>query len=144
MKKSKTEIVREEMREYLKTQIGSKIRQVDLTNYLLQNSCVATEGIIRGIYNRMLGIGGSYKLIPNVHIVTEDKKSYLYYQESEFIDDSIIGKLKGKNLEFEGILKESGLWNISILDLPFEERQPYIEYMEKFGILRDMFVKKEN
>lgn|GEM_PF-4786904 len=140
--KSRTEIVRGEIREYLKAQKGKKIRQVDLTNYILENSSVATEGIVRGIYNKMLGIGGSYKLIPNVKIVSEDSKSFLYYEESDFNDDSIIGRLKQKNIEFEESLKRAGLWNVSILDLPFEERQPYLEYMDKFGNLRDMFVKK--
>lgn len=144
LNKSKTEIVREEMREYLKTLEGKKIRQVDLTKYMLANSSVASEGIVRGIYNRMLGIGGSYKLIPNVKIVSEDGKSFLYYEESEFNDASIISKLKQKNIEFETSLKQAGLWNVSILDLPFEERQPYFEYMENFEKLRNMFVKKGN
>lgn len=144
MAKSKTEIVREEIRAYLKTLGGAKVRQVELTNYLLINSTIATEGIIRGIYNRMQGIGGSYKLIPNVKIVKEEGASYLYYEEGEFEDNSVIGRLRQKNSEFEEMLKRDNLWNISILDLPFEERQPYLEYMEKFGILRDAFTKKGN
>jgi hypothetical protein len=41
--------------------------------------------------------------------------------------------------EFEESLKETDLWNVAILELPFKERKPYLEFMEKFEELRNMF-----
>lgn len=144
---TKTDIVREEIAKFLKMQgVGVKVRQNELTKYLKDNIAFeVTDGIVRGIYNKMAGIGGIYKPIQNVKIAKEDNKVFYYYEPTNFSEDSVVmGKLKQITIEFENNLKNSGLWNVAILDLPFEERKPYLEYMKQFEELRNMVLTAED
>ncbi|HFJ9454141.1 TPA: hypothetical protein ACGW67_005464 [Bacillus tropicus] len=142
--KSNTAIVREEIEMYLKQKgEGVKIRQTDLTQYMLQHSSVATGGIVRGIYNRMQGIGGSIKPIPNVHFSKEaDGKVFYFYKPTDnnrFSEDSIMGEIEQKIIEFEKVLRGANLLDISLLDLPSEERKVYLKFIDHFEELRNIF-----
>lgn len=139
---SKTEIVREEIRKYLKETNG-RVRQVDLTNYILGNSHVATPGIIRGIFNGVQGIGGRYRHIPNVAFAKEEGKVFYYYEENNFSEDSTMNRLSQKVAEFEAELKKDDLLKVSFLDILPEERRHYLEFIEKFEELRDIFTTKD-
>ena len=140
--KSKTETVREEIRHYLKKTDG-RVRQVDLTNYILENSHVATPGIVRGIFNGAQGIGGRYRHIPNVAFTKEDGKVYYFYEENNFSEDSTMSKLSQKVAEFEADLKKDDLLKVSFLDIPSAERKHYLEFIEKFEELRNIFTTKD-
>lgn len=138
-----TAIIRREIHDYLKSLgEGVEVRQIDLTNYIKENSSVeATEGTLRGIYNKMANIGGTYKGVKDIKISKKIDGSVYYYYEKDNVENTVTEHLRKVTMEFEELLKKNNLLNVSIIDLDFKQRKLYVDYIEQFEKLRNLFIR---
>lgn len=136
---TKTDAVRTEIQEFLKNKgEGVKVRESELFDALLETSENASSGILRGIANKLKGIGG-YIPIPNVEVIKEGSKSYYFYKAYHLPESSIIGMLQQKVVEFKTTLQRENLWAVSLLDMPIKDRQTYLEFVNRFEQLMGLF-----
>lgn len=141
---SPTEYVRGEIQEYLKQRgVGVKVRESELFKEILKSSKIASPGILRGIANKAKGIGG-YVPIFHVEVVKEGNKSFYCYKAYRFTENSVLGELQKKVIEFKTTLQRDNLWNVSWIDLSVDERRPYLEFMNRFENVMDLFTAETN
>ncbi|QSO47477.1 hypothetical protein [Alicyclobacillus mengziensis] len=142
-KTKRTEMARGLIQEFLmKKGEGVKVRESDLFEEIKQIDPLITDGVLRGIANKMKGIGG-YVPISNVEVVKEGSKSFYFYQGYKF-SDGFVGSLQKKLIDFKNELKRDNLWDVSIIGLSSEERRVYLEFVDRFEHLMSMFSFDEN
>lgn len=146
MKKvSKTEKLRQSIAEFLKSENGKLIRQKDLIDHFITDGSEYTSGMIRGIFNKMDGVGGIYIPIPNVESIKEDNKAFYRYinpGKPKFETESKLHELGNKIMKFEEELKNENYFNIDLRLLKEEEIQSYISFTKKFEALKNCFVEE--
>ena len=117
---NKTELTREAIRQYVKDARPEKVRQSDLIKHLQElkdaGKLDTTLGVIRGIFNRMDGVGGSkIKPIPQIRSIKEQGKAYYIFDEDYLTEsisqmDQIIFEFK----KFQSVLDKR---NLLVIDL---------------------------
>ena len=143
MAKTQTQILREEILEYLKQQGPEfKIRESELTKYLVANSAVSSPStVLPGIYQKIEGKHGVRISIPGVKRYKEGSKVYYTYSPEyfKFEEGTTMYSIKESLNRFEDDLRKNNLWNVAVLELPFEERKAYLQFLEKFEEMRTLF-----
>lgn len=144
-KKSKTEQIRIEMTEYLKSKKGEKVRRKDIVNYLLESENFKnfgfTIGMINGVFNKLDGVSGHYIPIKNVVSVKEGGKAYYKYtEENTMIQESKqLYEIGFKLADFEEELKKQGYLGINLINLNEEELKTYLAFIEQFKKMKNLF-----
>lgn len=145
---TKTDLVRKQIANFLKEKNGEWIRQKDIISELQpSNPYGAQEGVYRGVFNKIAGIGGTYIPIPHVEMKKEGNKAFYRYVEPDrirFSKNSSLYNLVIHLLDFEKTLKEDQLFNIDLRTLDEDEMKLYLEFINQFKSLKGVFFKEEH
>ena len=130
MSKTNSDFIRDDIRKIVKAAYPNMIRQKDLIAELKALSNQYTTGAIRGVLNKIDGIGGIFIPISNVISVKRDNKAFYEYSE---------GGLKGLKMKLEKFdeeLQEKGYLNLNIAELTPEELQKYLVFINVINQLK--------
>lgn len=133
MSETKSDLIREDIRRIVKEAYPNPIRQKDLIAKLETISNQYTSGAIRGVLNKMDGVGGIYIPVPNVTSFKKENKAFYEYSESR------LDGLKKKVEQFDLELQEQGYLNLNITELESEELKKYLKFIDVIKELRKVF-----
>ena len=117
---TKNKLTRKAMWEHVRESSPNKVRQCELIKHLQElkdaGKLDTTLGVVRGIFNRMDGVGGSkIKPIPQIRSIKEQGKAYYIFDE-DYLTESIsqMDQIVFEFKKFQSVLDKR---NLLVIDL---------------------------
>jgi len=140
-----------EMSKYLESLNGKEIRQKDLIHYLttIKNNKYS-QGVIRGILNKLDGIDGIYIPIPGVVKIKKQGAAFYKFEASSLdkdpikkdeINKSAIDMLYKELLQFEDNINKQQL---NVLDLSKKDTETYFKFVNLFQDMKQLLKSSSN